>query len=603
MKLELRSIDQRFAGFICRESDSSSPDLWWIAALVSHAVGQGHICLNLADVAGKELSSGEKSYQLLPLENLIATLKAAAAVGAPGDFRPLVLDGAGRLYLQRYWKYEDDLAYAIMNKARSLETICEEVLRGGLARFFPAFAGGETDWQAIAAIAALRKQLCIISGGPGTGKTSTVVKILALILEQQPHRQQRIAMAAPTGKAAARLKESISRMKSSLDCSEEIRLQIPTAVSTIHKLLGFINGSVRFRYNAENPLPHDVVIIDEASMVDLPLMAKLITALKQDARLILLGDRDQLASVEAGAVLGDLCGNGRKEFYSPEFCELVKRLTGTALTVSSAIDSAPVLGDALVILKKNYRFQSNSNIGLLAAAVNAGNGNQALALMESEDSLDASWNEIPEPAVLKKALTPEIIDGYHHYLAAKNVEESLIRFDGFRVLCALRKGPYGVESITALVEKVLAEKGLIDPHNNRWYRGRPILITANDYSTKLFNGDVGIVYPDRDADGAPRVYFALPEGGIRSVSPVRLPAHETVYAMTVHKSQGSEFKRVLLLLPKQDSPVLSRELLYTAITRSVEGVKIWGGRGVFIEAAIRKVRRKSGLLDVLWKDL
>lgn len=602
MKFELRSIDRRFAGFICRESNSTSPDLWWLAALVSHAVGQGHICLNLADVAGMELSNGEKPDLLLPQENLIAILKTAPAVGAPGDFRPLVLDGAGRLYLQRYWKYEHDLAHVILDKARSSETICEEILRGGLARLFPAIAGHETDWQAVAAIAALRKQFCIISGGPGTGKTSTVVKILVLLLEQHPHKQLRIAMAAPTGKAAARLKESISRLKSTLDCAEEVRQQIPTAVSTIHKLLGFINGSVRFRYSAENPLPHDVVIIDEASMVDLPLMAKLVTALKQDARLILLGDRDQLASVEAGAVLGDLCGGGRPESFTTEFCELIKRLTGSAPSVSGAVASIPALGDALVILKKNYRFQSNSGIGLLATAVNSGDGNLALALLESENSSQTSWNEVPEPAALKKALIPEIIDGYYHYLAAENVQDALLRFDAFRVLCALRNGPYGVVSITALVEKILAEKGLIDPRN-RWYRGRPILITANDYNTRLFNGDVGIVYPDHDAGGEPRVYFTLAEGGIRSVSPVRLPAHETVYVMTVHKSQGSEFRKVLMLLPKQDSPVLSRELLYTAITRSVEGVKIWGARDIFIEAATRKVRRKSGLSDVLWKNV
>ncbi len=574
MKPEFRAIDRRFADFICRESGRESSELRLAAALLSSAVGKGDICLNLFHSGGMESPPAGEPFLLPPPERLIAILRESPTVGAPGDFTPLVLDGAGRLYLHRYWRYENELARVILEKASGTEPLCEETLREGLSRLFPESAGEEINWQEVAAIAALRKKLCIISGGPGTGKTSTVVKILALMIEQHSGRRLRIALAAPTGKAAARLNDSISRMRASLPCSDEVKLQIPATVSTIHRLLGAISGSVRFRHSAENPLPHDVVIIDEASMVDLPLMAKLVTALKPEARLILLGDRDQLASVEAGAVLGDLCGAGSKESYS---CDL------------------------LVVLKKNYRFLSNSGIGRLATALNAGNGAQALALLRDDTWSDIVWRDLPDVASLKKVLAPEIIDGYSHYLAAVTAEEALSRFDAFRLLCALREGPYGVVGITRLIEEVLAEQGLIDLQS-RWYRGRPVMITVNDHGLKLFNGDVGIVFPDPELSGLPRVYFPAPDGGVRTIAPVRLPAHETVYAMTVHKSQGSEFGRLLMLLPDHDTAVLSRELLYTGITRAMNEVRIWGNQEVFMEASGRRIRRSSGLADALRRE-
>jgi exodeoxyribonuclease V alpha subunit len=409
----------------------------------------------------------------------------------------------------------------------------------------------------------------------------------------------RIALAAPTGKAAARLNESISRMKEGLTCSAAVREQIPINVSSIHRLLGSISGSVRFRYSVENQLPFDVVIIDEASMVDLPLMAKLVTALKEDARLILLGDRDQLASVEAGAVLGDLCSVGRQESFSPDFCQLVKRLTGGVIEESATKESNPSPTDHLVILKQNYRFQAGSGIGILAAAINAGDGEQAVNLLCKDSSAGIQWRDLPDATLLKKSLAAEIIAGYRHYLGAATAEEALARFDDFRLLCALREGPYGVVAVTKLIEEILAENRLIDLHS-RWYKGRPVIVTTNDYNMKLFNGDVGIVFPGSDHSDTLRVCFPAPDGGIRTVSPLRLPVHETVYAMTVHKSQGSEFDRVLLLLPYHDSELLSRELLYTGITRAKNEVAVWGKREIFAAALERRIERKSGLQDAIW---
>jgi len=596
---ELSEIDRRFAAFICREAESDSPVLRHVASLVSAMVASASICLNLADISGRDICIDGEEIAFPLLDELREDLLKTTVVGLPGDFRPLILDESSRLYLYRYWKYERDLARIVLEKAAvPAAQLDEGLLASGLKRLFPD-AAGEIDWQQAAALAALRKKFCIISGGPGTGKTSTVVKILALLLEQAVDQPVRIALAAPTGKAAARLMESINRMKAGLACDEAIKALIPHEVSTIHRLLGSVHGSVRFRYSEQNPLPFDVVIVDEASMIALPLMAKLALALKQGCRLIMLGDRDQLASVEAGAVLGDMCGAGRTEMFSPEFNTLFTSLTSNGIPADSIRETAQPLSDSLVVLKKNYRFREDSGIGTLATLINNGRGTDALALIASRSYADVSWRDAPPPDGLKKALAGIVNEGYGSYLAAESAEEALKRFDAFRVLCAMRQGPYGVVAINALVEEILAAKGLIDPRN-RWYRGRPLIVTANDYNLKLFNGDIGIVFPDPDADGKACVHFPTPDGGIRKVSPLRLPSHETVYAMTIHKSQGSEFEQVVMLLPVPDAEVMTRELIYTGITRARNRAEIWGREDLFATAAARRIDRKSGLKDALW---
>lgn len=602
IEYELSMLDRHFASFICSESDGAPPSLKRVVSLASNAVGNGNICLNLADIAGRDIRIDGEEFTVPAFEALRDSLLKTAVVGSPGDYRPLVLDGEGRLYLYRYWKYERDLARAILAKAATPCSVTNTaLLRAGLGRLFPGTTGEETDWQMVAALAAVRKSFCVISGGPGTGKTSTVVKILALLLEQAEGEPFRIALAAPTGKAAARLKESVSRMKAQLDCAADVKEQIPSEVSTIHRLLGPIAGSVRFRFCAENPLPYDAVIVDEASMVALPLMAKLALALKQRARLILLGDRDQLASVEAGAVLGDICGGDRQVQVSPEFAAFLATPAGAGIPAALIGEPVPPLSDTLVILKKNYRFRAGSGIGAVGEAVNAGKGTEAIAMLKSDVFSGIIWHGVPNPDCLKKALADAVVSGYGAYLAAGTAAEALARFDAFRILCALRQGPYGVAGINALVEEILAGKGMIDPRN-RWYRGRPVLITVNDYNLKLFNGDVGIVFPDPEAEGNPGVWFPADDGGIRKVSPLRLPAHETVFAMTIHKSQGSEFDRVLMLLPGHDSPVLTRELIYTGITRAKQEVAIWGDEEVLVTAVSRKISRKSGLREALWRE-
>ena len=602
MNYELRSIDRHFARFMQRQAAVPSPWLELTAALVSAVTGDGHICLDLAGIAGRTVVVDGAEQALPALDELRHCLQRCGVVGAPGEYAPLVLDTHSRLYLYRYWEYERELATIIRTKATAVDGVLNgELLEKGVVRVFGD--GGEgVDWQKVAAVAALRSRFCVISGGPGTGKTSTVVKILALLVEQAGEKPLRIALAAPTGKAAARLKESISAMKVKLECTETVRQLIPEKVITIHSLLGAIRGSIHFRHNASYPLPFDVVIIDEASMVALPLMAKLALALAGDARLILLGDRDQLASVEAGAVLGDICGNGREELFSGDFSALVTRTTGEAVPAPETEQPLPPLVDSLVILKKNYRFGTDSGIGILGRAVRDGQGELALQLCRGEGGGEVVWQDLPGEDGLKKALAETVVQGYRNFRTTNLPVEALSRLNEFRVLCALRQGPFGVGGMNLLIEGILEEAGLIDPRN-RWYTGRPVMITVNDHNLKLYNGDVGIVLPESGTVGRPRVWFTTPEGTVRCISPLRLPAHETAWCMTVHKSQGSEFERVLLLLPPRDQEIITRELIYTGITRARRSVDIWGDAGVFAAAVARKIERTSGLEDALWESL
>ena len=567
-----RAIDRHFAAFICRQSPVAGTlgDLFpLLVSLASSAVGKGHICLNLADIEGQTVMADNRTFLLSRFDVLVELLKRSTVVSFPrGPLRPLVLDASGRLYLYRYWRYEQELGRILLQKAgTAFNNIDEAVLRDGLARLFPESADSKSDRQKDAAVVGMHRQFCVISGGPGTGKTSTVVRILALLLEQDIGRKQRIAMAAPTGKAAARLKTSINNIKHTLDCSDEVRSAIPDDVVTIHRLLGTLSGSTRFRYSARNPLPYDTVIIDEASMVALPLMSLLVTALKPAARLILLGDRDQLASVEAGSVLGDICKAGAESPHSP-------------------------LGSSLVMLEKNYRFQPGSGIADVSRAVNGGFEKESLELLKSSAD-DIIWQKLPAREELQNSLINKVVEGYQSYLHAASASEALELFDRFRVLCALREGPYGVSGLNHTVESILARKGLIRPASP-FYRGRPVLITVNNYAMRLFNGDTGILFPDPEQGGVLRVFFAAPDGGVRSIAPERLPLHETAFAITIHKSQGSEFDRVLMILPPADSEILTRELLYTGITRAKKSVEIWANEDVFCSAVRKKTTRNSG---------
>jgi len=599
----LSELDVQFAGFMTRLSGKESDELFLSAALVSHFQGEGHICLDLSGLAEKPLLDDPLDSVIFPkLSKWRKILQASPVVGKPGDFRPLICDGS-RLYLYRYWNYERRLVDNLKERMGNNNLkINEALLQDGLERLFPdnEKAGKkETDWQKVAALTSVLKRFCVISGGPGTGKTTTVARILALLREQAGSERLRIALATPTGKAAARLQETIKNAREKLNCQEEVKTAISEEASTIHRLLGSIPDSPYFRHNTKNPLPVDVVVIDESSMVDLALLSKLVQAIPPDARLILLGDKDQLASVEAGAVLGDICDTGNIHGFSKPFCDAVERLAGENIVSSPDGSDKQGPSDCIIHLQKNYRFGVTSGIGAVSRAVNDGDNAQALTLLREGNYPDIHWQELPRPDALPRALRDLIVNGFTGYLKATDPGEIFDLFNRFRILCALREGPFGVSALNLLVEQVLKGEGVIK-RDNRWYRGRPVLITRNDYNLKLFNGDIGIILPDPAANNEHRAFFQAADGTLRKFPPLRLPEHETVYAMTVHKSQGSEFNEILFLLPDRDSPVLTRELIYTGITRARERVEIWGKEEVFCTAISKRIERTSGLRDALW---
>ena len=596
-------LDIHFASFLSRLAGKNVSGLSLAASLVSSYTRQGHVCLDLTSLEGKELLKGEDGIDPVvcpELNNWCKQLRETAVVGNPGEYKPLILDDRSRLYLFRYWEYQEKLADSIRRRIHDTGVdigIC--LLKEELTRLFPFNEGKEINWQRVAAFTALTKQFCVISGGPGTGKTSIVATILALLLKQTERERLRIALITPTGKAAAKLQEAIRSIKTKLSCPDNIKEEIPEEASTIHRLLGTIPDSPYFRHNAKNTLPVDIVVVDEASMVDLALMSKLIQALPLQARIILLGDKDQLASVEAGAVLGDICDTGAEHSFSQGFCKDYKEVTG--YTIHTQQNRAPEsdIRDCIIQLEKNYRFGSDSGIGAVSYAVNTGDGDRAIKLMKSGVYGDITWKNLPQLKDLTQVIKATIMQGYGDYLRASDPFKVFQVFERFRILCALRGGPFGVAALNILVEQILREERLINP-DRRWYPGRPVLITKNDYNLRLFNGDMGIVLSDPSVNNELRVFFPATDGTFKKLHPFRLPEHETVYAMTVHKSQGSEFDKVFLLLPDRESPVLTRELIYTSITRAKKSVEIWGNENVFRFAVSRHIERTSGLRDALW---
>jgi len=593
-------IDLQFARFMMRISSRADEAIFLAAALVSRATGNGHVCLDLKAVAGQPLNSESDHGNgiVCPgLSSLLKSLERSGVVGRPGDEMPLILDEEYRLYLFRYWEYEHLLVRKIEESVKPwFADIDEDVLKKGLGWFFETESGTSPDWQEVACFAAVTRPFCVISGGPGTGKSTVVARILALMALQDEESPLQMALVAPTGKAAQRLQEAIRAATEDARFPESIRKNLPSEASTIHRLLGTISGSPFFRHHAENPLAVDGVIVDEASMVDLPLMSKLVQALPPRARLILLGDQDQLASVEAGAVLGDICDRGAAHHHSGAFCARYHRLTGQVIPEGSG----PLIQDSLVRLEKNYRFGEVSGIGGVSRAVNRGDGEEALVILKSGTQEDVSWVKLPDPANLPGALRNKVVSGYRAYLETQDPEEAFFALERFRIMCALRKGPYGVLKLNRVVERILQAENLINP-KGPWYRGRPILIMRNDYPLGLFNGDVGLILPDRSAGADLRAFFRKQDGSIRKIHPARLPEHETVFAMTVHKSQGSEFDDVVLILPDQPSPVLTRELIYTGLTRARKRAEVWGREEVFLEGVRKRIERSSGLREALWE--
>ena len=691
----LRALDHAFAEFVCtlcaENNDTPTGQLAVLAAMVSHQVGRGHVCLDISqlcdDAEATLVLPPEGALQLaetpeslwrpddlfrdMARDHLIDAIRNSSAVSDGSHSTPLVLEGT-RLYLRRFWRYEQSIAAGIRLRLSPGTTENDQQLALALDTLFGK--QDSVDYQKVACALAARNRFSVITGGPGTGKTTTVINLLAALqsmaLQSSSDNQEdpylRIRLSAPTGKAAARLSESIGGALSKVPLSAlpgaPAPSAIPTEVTTLHRLLGSRPGSRQFRYNEDNPLPLDILVIDEASMVDVDLMASVFAALPESARLIMLGDKDQLASVDAGAVLGELCQRANAGHYRPETLEWLESVTGYRLPDELGDPDGQPLDQAVGMLRKSYRFDQHSGIGVLALATNEGRFDKNLiGQCQSRNFPDVAWLGraalIADPAentsapdalvplarhagtgsaqVFANAGEGRIVNGeavaapvgYGHYLRIMSelrpvatdseadrpkwdawATKVLTAFSQFQVLCALRKGPFGVEGLNQQVAAELRSAGLI-ARTEGWYAGRPVLVTGNDYNLGLMNGDIGVTLSvpwDRNGAGEPvqtlRVAFPSSDGSgtIRWISPSRLQSLETVYAMTVHKSQGSEFTHACLVIPDRLTPVLTRELIYTGITRARHWLSLAVPQeAVLRDAVSRSVVRASGLARLL----
>ncbi|KVN33669.1 exodeoxyribonuclease V subunit alpha [Burkholderia stagnalis] len=683
----------RRIGELARRAGAPAAASRWAARAAfaaSRATAGGHVCVALGALAQR--------YDE-PLADVRAALAASgiAAFGAlaRGDERPLIVDRHDRLYLSRYFDYERRLADALVAQAgegAAADALAPDVLRERLARYFGP-AAGDVDWQRVAAIVALTGRVTIVSGGPGTGKTTTVVGVLACLLDAHP--DLRVALAAPTGKAAQRMQEALHARAGELP--PELAARLPNTSYTLHRLLGG-GGAAGFRHHRDNPLPYDLIVVDEASMIDVALAAHLLDALAPGARLVLLGDKDQLAAVEAGAVFAELSarpsfspaarariaealGIDEAAFVAalpvpddvapaaaavPAAVEPVRRPVApakidtrqaslfddeppveAAVTIDEPagdadeapawieadelqwldavalppLDAVPLvaatvetvavaenrpspapLADCVVWLERNYRFGLDSPIGRLSLAIRRGAVQDALDALPASDAAAASFHE-DAGDMLATSTIERLAQRFSAYLDALRgalaapAPDPLPLFDAlnrFRILCATRGGSRGAEHVNALVAAHVRRAAHVPlAVGAHWFTGRPVMVTRNDYALGLFNGDIGIALPD--AQGALRVWFRRADGTARAVSPAALPPHETAFALTVHKSQGSEFDEAALVLPAAFGRVLTRELVYTAVTRARTRVQVIGGRRVLAQAIATRTQRDSGL--------
>jgi len=559
------------------------------AFALSVATQDGHVCLALDEL-------GELGEPGDPGAAQRDALLASGVVGTPQNpsSRPLILDDGNRLYLHRHFDEERRLAARLMRAAGAPVPPVGEAAIAQLRSLFPRGDRG-VDWQQIAVALALRRRLSIVSGGPGTGKTSTVVKLLACLLADDP--RLRIALAAPTGKAAARLAETVRALAATLPAAA--REALPRHASTVHRLLVGLPAA-RSRDTRAQTLPIDVLVVDEASMLDLSLATRLLTALPDAARIVLLGDKDQLAAVESGAVFAELSVDPT---LSPACRDELAALCGLPAQHirPGAPQRASVLRDSVVWLSRNYRFAATSTLGRLADDIRAARGDDAL--QQLHQPADASLRWIDDGAALPGAASWQAMRaGYAPYFDSLRAEPANAgavdaAFARFRVLCAVHAGPRGTQAVNEAMTRQCRDSAPAPADAaSPWFIGRPVMVLRNDPVLKLFNGDIGVALPHAAADGELRVFFADPAGGHRAVGIGRLPPHDTAFAISVHKSQGSEFGDVLLLLPTVPNRVSSRELLYTAVTRARGRVTVCAGGDAVLQAIRSPTLRRSGLL-------
>ena len=638
----LQDLDLAWGRFLHERAPQTKELALRLAVLCSVHLAQGNPCLDLTGVcehwravlpeAWRSESVGARPAWLPEdAHACVQALDAAAFVGDGTGSEPMVLHGH-RLYLARYWRAGERIRAAVSARlADGGASFDPSRARLWLARVFPTSAATEPDWQKLACANALLQRFSIVTGGPGTGKTRTVVRLLAVLqgfsLQQGQARGLRIRLAAPTGKAAARLNGSITQALSGLYDHADAALraaldQVPTQVVTLHRLLGSRPDTRQRTHDADHPLDLDVLVIDEASMMDVEMMDAVLAALPEDARLVLLGDRDQLASVEAGALLGELCARALEGHYQPQHCDRLQALCGQSPGPQWQDPQGTSLDQAVVMLRHSYRFDQQGGIGRLALAVNAGDvpavralrddppaGLQVVALGADRDARAADW------LARTGVLGPEGYGAVRAALAQSPAADAdsaqwnqwaraiLKLQERVQVLCALRAGAWGVEGLNRIMESRLRQQGQVAARG-AWYAGRPVLVTRNQPGLGLTNGDIGLTLsvPDRRTPGHFVLRVAFPgtdSDAVHWVSPARLSDVETVYALTVHKSQGSEFDRVVLVLPDRPGPLLTRELLYTGITRAKHSLSLVlpGPVSLLDEAVRHPTQRAGGIWD------
>lgn len=578
-------VHQQFAAFF--KSDTLQP----FAYLVSKKLAEGHICVRLDDLAD-EITDLPQHYKNIS-ERRDALKEEPLVAAAPGYRQPFVLHN-GSLYLQRYFEYETLILNRIRGLIKAEDAVLQERQEALMlhARYIRELFGlhaemnkdsgndGRVNWQLTAALSAVLNNFSIITGGPGTGKTTTVAKILAILYTINP--ALKVALAAPTGKAAVRMAGALS--------SASVKSLQP---STLHRLLGYIPNSSSFRHNQSNPLNADVIIVDESSMIDAALFAKLLDAVGPDTRLILLGDKDQLASVEAGSLFGDLCQaqhplNMFTEERAAFINSFIPDLSSHIMMPHISPGSGHPLFQHIIELKHSHRFNAQKGIGKFSKAVIENNRDILQAFIAPGAADEQIWID----PVYSPQLFEEFADGYADFIGEKDIRAALQKMNRLRVLCAVREGEQGVYSVNRRIERYLEQKKLIRP-NSEFYENRPVIITSNNYTVGLYNGDTGIVRADEK--GVPKVWFDDGEG-VKPVLPAYTGRAETVFAMTIHKSQGSEFDKVLVILPADTGmTLLTRELLYTGVTRARLEAGIQATGDVLLTASERFVKRTSGI--------
>ena len=584
-------------------------------ALAVRAPRLGHVFVDLASIHATAAAESEEQEETLDLgalpwppgDSWIDAVAASALVAdgedAPDADRPLRLIGT-RLYLDRYWHEERDVAEDLLALAGADDVHLDTaVLSDGLRRLFP---GDADQRQRLAAAAAVLRPFAVVAGGPGTGKTTTVARIVALLADQAAatgNRPPLVALCAPTGKASARLQEAVLEEAARLAVDEQTRrLLMGLQASTIHRLLGWRRGShSRFAHDRHNRLPHDVVIVDETSMVSLSMMARLVEAVRPDARLILVGDPGQLRSIEAGVVLADIVGPAAER---PYISARTRGRLASALHEDVLAEDPPPdvrIGDGIVLLERVHRY--GVGVANLAEAIRRGDADRAVAALDEAPD-EITWlpldaEETISGEAVEAVRRPAVEAGRSMFEAARtgSAHEALAALGSFRLLCAHRRGPHGVSTWTSRVESWLraAAQGL--DLGERDYIGRPLLITHNDYELGLYNGDTGVIVSNPDR-GISAVFETA--GRLVGVSPLRLDAVETVYAMTIHKSQGSQFRTAAVVLPPASSRILTRELLYTAVTRARTNLILLASEQSIRAAVGRPVARASSLRERLW---